>query len=72
MYSRRMHIEECFRDTKSAVYGMGLEIGRSRSQLRVQPRYGRRRWTFSDLRPATAEAIAGHVRAGLPAGRSAH
>jgi hypothetical protein len=35
MYARRMHIEECFRDTKSAVYGMGLEIGRSRSALRV-------------------------------------
>jgi hypothetical protein len=35
MYSRRMHIEECFRDTKSAVYGMGLEIGRSRSPLRL-------------------------------------
>lgn len=28
-----------------------------------------RRWTFSDLRPATAAAIAGHVRAGLLAGR---
>jgi hypothetical protein len=28
----------------------------------VQPRYGRRRWTFSDLRPATAIAIAGLVR----------
>lgn len=35
MYARRMHIEECFRDTKSAVYGMGLEIGRSRSALRL-------------------------------------
>ena len=35
MYARRMHIEECFRDTKSAIYGMGLEIGRSRSQLRL-------------------------------------
>jgi hypothetical protein len=37
---------------------------RSRAQLRVQPRYGRRRWTFSDLRPATALAIAGLVREG--------
>ena len=35
MYSQRMQIEECFRDTKSAVYGMGLEIGRSRSELRL-------------------------------------
>jgi hypothetical protein len=35
----------------------------------VQPRFGAKRWTFSDLRPATAEAIAGYVRAGLPAGR---
>jgi hypothetical protein len=35
MYAQRMHIEECFRDTKSAVYGMGLEIGRSRSELRL-------------------------------------
>jgi hypothetical protein len=40
---------------------------RSRSQLRVQPRYGRRRWTFSDLRPATAVAIAGLVRDGAAA-----
>lgn len=37
---------------------------RSRARLRVQPRYGRRRWTFSDLRPATAVAIAGLVRDG--------
>lgn len=36
MYERRMHIEECFRDTKSAVYGMGLEIARSRLQVRLQ------------------------------------
>jgi hypothetical protein len=35
MYARRMHIEESFRDSKSAVYGMGLEIGRSRSALRL-------------------------------------
>jgi len=35
MYARRMQIEECFRDTKSAVYGMAMEIGRSRSELRL-------------------------------------
>lgn len=37
---------------------------RSRARLRVQPRYGRRRWTFSDLRPTTAAAIAGFLRDG--------
>jgi hypothetical protein len=42
---------------------------RSRARLRVAPRYGDRRWTFADLRPATAAAIAEHVRAGLPAPR---
>jgi len=42
---------------------------RSRARLSVVPRFGGKRWTFSDLRPATAEAIAGHVRAGLPAAR---
>ena len=42
---------------------------RSRARLRVHPRYGGQRWTFADLRPATAAAIAGHVRAGLPAPR---
>jgi hypothetical protein len=38
---------------------------RSRARVHVQPRYGRRRWTFSDLRPATALAITGllHERA---------
>jgi hypothetical protein len=35
-YARRMQIEECFRDSKSATYGMGQEIGRSRSALRLQ------------------------------------
>lgn len=34
-YAHRMHIEECFRDSKSSSYGMGQEIGRSRSALRL-------------------------------------
>ena len=42
---------------------------RTRARLRVQPRYGGRRWTFTDLRPATAAAIAGQVREALPAPR---
>lgn len=50
-----------FRDVEHADQGP-MRLRRSRSQLRVQPRYGRRRWTFSDLRPATALAIAGLVR----------
>ncbi len=50
-----------FRDVERAEQGP-MRLRRSRSQLRVQPRYGRRRWTFSDLRPATADAIAGLVR----------
>jgi curved DNA-binding protein CbpA len=50
-----------FRDVKHAEQGP-MWPRRSRAQLRVQPRYGRRRWTFSDLRPATALAIAGIVR----------
>jgi hypothetical protein len=50
-----------FRDVEHAEQGP-MWPRRSRSQLRVQPRYGRRRWTFSDLRPATAVAIAGMVR----------
>lgn len=57
-----------FRDTETAEQVLAWPR-RSRARLRVQPRYGAKRWTFSDLRPATAEAIAGHVRAGLPAGR---
>jgi len=35
-YARRMHIEESFRDSKSSSYGMGQDIGRSRSALRLQ------------------------------------
>lgn len=50
-----------FADVQHAGQGP-MRLRRSRSQLRVQPRYGRRRWTFSDLRPATAAAIAGLVR----------
>ena len=50
-----------FRDVQRSEQGP-MRLRRSRSQLRVQPRYGRRRWTFSDLRPATAVAIAGLVR----------
>jgi hypothetical protein len=50
-----------FRDVQHAEQGP-MWPRRSRAQLRVQPRYGRRRWTFSDLRPATAAAIAGLVR----------
>ena len=34
-YALRMQIEENFRDNKSAVYGMGQDIGRSRSALRL-------------------------------------
>lgn len=36
LYGRRMQIEENFRDTKSLAFGMGTEIGRSRSALRLQ------------------------------------
>ena len=58
-----------FRDTEHAEQGLAWPR-RSRARLRVQPRYGGKRWTFSDLRPATAATITGHVRAGLPrAGR---
>lgn len=35
MYAQRMHIEQCFRDVKSSAFGMGFEIGRSRSALRI-------------------------------------
>ena len=35
-YAQRMQIEENFRDNKSAVYGMGQDIGRSRSARRWQ------------------------------------
>jgi hypothetical protein len=57
-----------FRDTERAEQELSWSR-RSRARLRVQPRYGGKRWTFSELRPPTAAAIAGHVRAGLPAGR---
>lgn len=36
MYATRMQIEENFRDSKSLCFGMGLEIARSRSALRLQ------------------------------------
>jgi len=36
MYAQRMQIEECFRDTKSVVRGLGFEIGRSSTELRLQ------------------------------------
>jgi len=55
-----------FRDVEHADHGP-MWPRRSRAQLRVRPRYGRRRWTFSDLRPATATAIAGLVREGRSA-----
>jgi hypothetical protein len=55
-----------FRDVQHAEHGP-MRLRRSRAQLRVQPRYGRRRWTFSDLRPATATAIAGLVADGRAA-----
>ncbi|HVF79506.1 MAG TPA: J domain-containing protein [Solirubrobacteraceae bacterium] len=57
-----------FRDTETADQEL-VWPRRARARLRVQPRYGGKRWTFLDLRPATAAAIANHVRAGLPAPR---
>lgn len=36
LYGRRMQIEENFRDAKSLQFGMGAEVGRSRSALRLQ------------------------------------
>ncbi len=57
-----------FRDTAHAEQHL-VWPRRTRARLSVEPRFGGKRWTFSDLRPATAEAIAGHVRAGLPRGR---
>jgi hypothetical protein len=57
-----------FRDTAYAEQGL-VWPRRTRARLSVEPRLGGKRWTFSDLRPATAQAIAGHVRAGLQAGR---
>ncbi len=57
-----------FRDTAHAEQRL-VWPRRTRARLSVEPRFGAKRWTFSDLRPATADAIAGRVRAGLPAGR---
>ncbi len=53
-----------FRDADGAEH-RPMRLRRSRAQLRVRSRYGKP-WTFTDLRPATAAAIAGHVRDGLP------
>jgi len=53
-----------FRDMRTVEQRAGWPR-RSRARLRVQPRY-ERPWTFTDLRPTTAAAIVGHVRAGLP------
>jgi hypothetical protein len=53
-----------FRDAEGAEQ-RPMRLRRSRSQLRVRSRYGKP-WTFTDLRPATAAAIAGLVREGLP------
>lgn len=36
LYARRMQIEENFRDSKSLSFGLGAEIGRSRTALRLQ------------------------------------
>jgi len=57
-----------FRDTAHAEQHL-VWPRRTRARLSVEPRFGGKRWTFSDLRPATASAIAGYVRAGLPAAR---
>ena len=57
-----------FRDTDHAEQDL-VWPRRTRARLRVEPRFGGKRWTFSDLRPATAAAIAGHVRAGCGDGR---
>jgi curved DNA-binding protein CbpA len=58
-----------FRDTAHAEPQLAWPR-RTRARLSVEPRFGGKRWTFSDLRPATAQAIAGHVRAGLPPARA--
>ncbi len=57
-----------FRDTDHAEQDL-VWPRRTRARLRVEPRFGGKRWTFSDLRPATAAAIAGHVRAGCGSGQ---
>jgi hypothetical protein len=53
-----------FRDAEGAEQ-RPMRLRRSRAQLRVRSRYGKP-WTFTDLRPATAAAIAGHVRSRVP------
>jgi len=53
-----------FRDTVGAEQ-QPMWPRRSRARLRVRSRYGKP-WTFTDLRPATAATIAGHVRQALP------
>ncbi|MDX6689466.1 MAG: hypothetical protein QOG15_923 [Solirubrobacteraceae bacterium] len=52
-----------YRDAAGADH-RPMRLRRSRAQLRVRSRYGKP-WTFADLRPATAAAIAGHVHKGL-------
>ncbi|HEV2775456.1 MAG TPA: J domain-containing protein [Solirubrobacteraceae bacterium] len=59
-----------FRDTAHAQQTL-VWPRRTRARLSVEPKFGGKRWTFSDLRPATASAIADYVRAGLPAARGA-
>jgi len=56
-----------YRDTVGAEQ-QAMWPRRSRARLRVRSRYGKP-WTFTDLRPATAAAIAGHVGRALPARR---
>jgi DnaJ domain len=53
-----------YRDAAGAEH-RPMRLRRSRAQLQVRSRYGKP-WTFADLRPATAAAIAGHVHSGLP------
>ena len=48
-----------FRDTESAEH-RPMWPRRSRARLRVRSRYGKP-WTFTDLRPATAAAIASRI-----------
>lgn len=57
-----------FRDTAHAEQRL-VWPRRTRARLSVEPRFGAKRWTFADLRPATAAAVAGYVRSALPAGR---
>jgi curved DNA-binding protein CbpA len=52
-----------FRDTRTVEQRPSWPR-RSRARLHVEPRY-ERGWTFTDLRPTTAAAIAGHVRAAI-------